>query len=89
MSFLGLVVQKLRSCYLVREEYAVVLVTVSWVNPGIADKMNPTVARNMFQSDRLEVELAMVMVPDDESPRDTRMLVPIECNSESSFSGRK
>jgi len=56
-------------------------VTMSRVDPRIADKINRTIMPwNVFNGQCLEVELAMVIVSDYECPRNTHALIPLKCN---------
>lgn len=75
--------------YLVSEEDAVVFVATRGINPGIADEMDITVARNIFYGEGLEVKLAMVMVLDDDGAWNAEGLVPIEYDVERGLAFRR
>ena len=73
--------------YLISKEHSVLFVTLGWVDPRIADKVNPSMTRNVFECDGLEVEFIVVRILYDERPRNPYLLFPlkryIECHRSS------
>lgn len=71
--------------YLVGEENPVLFILLSRVNPRVAYKVDPTVARNVAQCDRPQIELAMMVVFYHESLGESDGFVPVECDLEGGF----
>lgn len=68
---------------MVIEENTIIFILFSRIDPRVANKMNITMAREIFQSQSLEIELCMVVVLYNDRTGDTIFLIDFECNLES------
>lgn len=71
--------------YLITEEDAII--TVLGVDPGVADEVHLALAGHALESERLEVELGVVVVFDNDGTGDSQALIPIKVYFEFRLTG--
>lgn len=63
------------SAYVVGEEDAIVVVSTSVINPGVAFEVNSAFPREVLNGDGLKVKLGQVLVLDEDGARDSLAFV--------------
>jgi len=66
--------------YVVGKENAITLVLFRIVDPRVAYEVNGSVVGNVFESERLKVELILHEILDVKCSRNSKISVPIEAN---------